>query len=284
MPPAQPVVPDLSGNVELDGISIHYDYFGDRTKPVVIVFNGVSMETRSWFQFLPFFGDGVDKLFWDFRGQGQSTSDDQPYDVSAHADYLKKIIETLGLQPAKTNLIGISSGSIMEAEFIRKYSALINKAVLSGVLLSPEKTFLYGSEFGIKLLREGKLELWVETLYGSLFSSAYLEVIEPFIPKLKAALNERYKDRALSLARIVEAQMNYLVGVRDHYADFKKIDLPMLLIAGEQDVLTPPFVQKKVLELFATPPKYLEYPGCGHMLAMERSKEFFGDAVNFILN
>lgn len=278
-----PPSPDISGNVEVDGITIHYDYFGDKTKPVVIVFNGVSMETRSWFQFLPFFGEGVDKLFWDFRGQGQSTSDDAPYDVSAHADYLKKIIETLGLTPQQTNLIGISSGSIMEAEFLRKYGRLVNKAVLSGVLLSPEKTFIYGSEYGIKLLRDQKLDLWVETLYGSLFSSAYLEVIEPFIPKLKAALNERYKERALALARIIEAQMNYLKTVRERYEDFKKVDVPMLLIAGEEDVLTPPFVQKKVLELFARKPEYLEYPGAGHMLAMERSKDFFGDAVKFVL-
>ncbi|MBS1197993.1 MAG: alpha/beta hydrolase [Proteobacteria bacterium] len=276
--------PDISGKVEIDGVSIHYDYFGDKTKPVVVVFNGVSMETRSWFQFLPFFGDGVDKLFWDFRGQGQSTSDDQPYDVCAHADYLKKIIETLALKPEQTNLIGISSGSIIEAEFLRQHSAMVNKAVLSGVLLSPEKTFIYGSEFGIKLLREGMLDLWAETLYGTLFSSAYLEVIEPFIPKLKAALSARYKDRALALARIIEAQMNYVINVKNYYDDFKKVDVPMLLIAGEEDVLTPPFVQKKVLDLFGRTPKYLEYAGCGHMMAMERSKDFFGDAVNFVLS
>lgn len=279
-----PVVPDISGYVEVDGVSIYYDYFGDKTKPVVIVFNGVSMETRSWFQFLPLFGDEVDKLFWDFRGQGKSTSDDQPYDVSAHAEYLKKIIETLGLKPEQTNLIGISSGSIVEAEFLRKYSKMVNKAVLSGVLLSPEKTFVYGSEYGIKLLRDHKLDLWVETLYGTLFSSAYLEVIEPFIPRMKAALNVRYEERALALARIIEAQMNYVKNVQQYYEDFKKVETPMLLIVGEEDVLTPPFVQKKVLDLFGQAPRYLEYSGCGHMLAMERSKDFFTDAVNFVLS
>lgn len=279
-----PPTPDISGNVNIDGISIHYDYFGDKSKPVVIVFNGVSMETRSWFQFLPFFGDKVDKLFWDFRGQGQSTSDDETYDVCAHAGYLKKIIETLGLKPEMTNLIGISSGSIMEAEFLRQHSNLVNKAVLSGVLLTPEKTFIYGSDMGIRLLREDMLEIWIESLYGSLFSSAYLETIEPFIPKMKTALNERYKNRTLSLARIIEAQRNYVVSVKERCDDFKKINIPMLLIAGEEDVLTPPFVQKKVLGLFASPPRYLEYPGCGHMIAMERSKDFFGDAVNFVLS
>lgn len=280
---ADEIKPDIDAFVEVDEVRVHYEYFGDKTKPVVIVFNGVSMETRSWYQFLPHFGDKVDILLWDFRGQGQSSSDDQPYDICAHAGYLKAIIETLGLESSRTNLLGISSGSIVETEFLRQCSHLVHRAVLCGVLLNPEKTFLNSSDVGMRLLREGQFSIWVDSLYCNLFSSAFLELIEPFVPKMKVALTERYQSRVLALARILEAQKAYLLGIKDYYEDFKKISTPLMLVAGGYDVMTPPFVQKNVLTMFGKPVEYLEFEGAGHMIALERPQEFFGKAVEFLL-
>ena len=278
-----PVKPDIEGTLEIDGVHIHYEYFGEKIKPTIILMNGVAMETRSWYLFLPLLVDQTDVLLWDYRGQGQSTSDDADYDIGAHAGYLRKIIETVGLKPEKTNLLGISSGSIFGAEFLRQHSHLANRAVLSGALLTPEKPFIKGCDLGIKMLREGQLDYWIDSLYSSLFSDGFLEVIEPHIPKMKIALKERYSSRVLALSRIIEAQKNYLLGMKERCAGYKKIMTPTLLLAGEHDILTPPFVQKKLLDMFGTPLQYLEMPQAGHMLAMERSKDFFGKAVEFVL-
>jgi pimeloyl-ACP methyl ester carboxylesterase len=276
------ISPDISGEVEINGIHIHYEYFGKKDYPVVVLQNGVAMETASWYQFLPPVLEKVDVLLWDCRGQGQSTSDDNPYHVEEFADYLKAILEELEIAPQNVNLVGVSFGCLINAEFMRKYPHMVHKAVFSGVVLSNEMNYHYQADVGIKLLERGLIDIWVDSLYSSLYSNNFLKTIESFIPKLKEALYNRYKDRRKALCNLIKAERDYLDEVENYYNDFKKIEIPILVIAGEHDRLTPPFVQIRMEKIFPDV-KYTEYSECGHIVFMERPKEFFNQVIDFIM-
>ncbi len=273
--------PSINKDIEVKGIKIHYEYYGRKDSPVVVINNGVAMETTSWYYFLPPILEKVDVLLWDFRGQGQSSCDDNLYQVEDLADYLKAILEDLEVDPKWVHLVGISFGSLVVTEFLRKYPQMVHKAVLSGVILSNERNYQYQIELGKKIIEQGFMDIWADSLYAGLFSDNFLKTIESLIPKLKEALFERYKDRKRALYRLLEAEGNYLENIENLYNDFKKIENPLMVIAGEHDRLTPPYVQKKA-EKILNLAKYMEFPECGHVVYMERPKEFFSLVVDFI--
>lgn len=274
--------PNIVGDVVYKGIKIHYEYFGKKDSPVVVIQNGISMETASWHQFIIPVMEKVDVLLWDFRGQGQSTSDDNPYMIEDFADYLKAIIEELKLEPKNVNLLGISFGSLVTVEFMRKYGKLANKAVLLGSILSNERIFFYRTEVEKKLVAMEMVDIWADMLYCSLFSENFLKTIESFIPKMKESLCNRYKNRKISLLRLFECEENYVANIENYYSDFKKICNPILMIGGEYDILIPTYIQKKGVKLFQNA-KYLEYSEAGHIVYMEKPKEFFTQVIDFIL-
>lgn len=273
---------DFGGDVDINGIKIHYEYFGKKDRPCMVLFNGVAMETKSWYQYLSHILPKIDLLLWDYRGQGGSTSDDNPYHVEEFADYLNEILDVLQLKPAWVNLAGFSTGTLIEAEFLRKYSHRVNKAFMSGVVLTPEKNMEYQSQLGMELLRRNMIDLWIDSLYASLFSDQVLVKIEPFIPAMKKSLYERYKDRTPALVRILEAQNIYLKEIQKYFSEYKTIQNQIMIIAGEEDRLSPVYYQKKLMDIFPHI-DYRQYPGCGHLIFAEKPADLFEEVIHFLL-
>jgi len=274
------IKPDIFDEIEINGVKIHYEYFGKRNVPALIIHNGVAMETSSWYQFLPLILEKVDVLLWDFRGQGRSTSDDQPYYVEDFSEYLKAIIEKLELKKEYTNLLGISFGCLPVVDFLRKYQDKVNKAIISGIVANNDLVYKYQAEVGKRIVERDLMDIWIDSLYSALFSSNFLKTIEPFIPKLKNALFERYKNRRMSLLRLVEAEERYVQNIEEYYSQFKKVQTPILMIIGTEDRLTPPFIQKKLTKVF--PNLYIKELEAGHVVYMEKPKEFFNYCIDFI--
>jgi pimeloyl-ACP methyl ester carboxylesterase len=69
--------------------------------------------------------------------------------------------------------------------------------------------------------------------------------------------------------------------VDNYIKDFKKVTNSVLLVAGEYDRITPTYLQKKILKAFPNI-LYKEYAECGHVVFMERPKEFFSEVIDFI--
>ncbi len=273
--------PSHSGFSEHNKVKIYYEYYGDKDRPAILLMNGVAMEASSWQQFIPALLERYDVLIWDYRGQGKSTSDDKPYSITEYADYLKSIIDTLQLEPRFVNPVGVSFGSFVATEFIRKYPESVNKAILSGAILTDELTYHYQSQLARKILTLNQMEIWVDSLYTQLFSSEFLKRIEPYIPRMKEALFERYKDRKKALWNLLEAEDSYIKQTTELAAEYANTQVPILLIAGEYDMLTPPFVQKKICSLFPNV-SYKEIPACGHLTFMEKAREFLDLMADFL--
>jgi 3-oxoadipate enol-lactonase len=274
------IKPDTQGIVHANGIDIYYEYFGEKNRPVMVIFNGVAMGASSWHKLLPIVLPKMDVLLWDYRGQGRSTSDDAIYSVEELADCLIAIFDVLALEPRNINLLGVSTGSIVVAETLRRFQDRVNRAVMSGVLLEKAMTFKLDSEFGINMLRENRIDFWAQALYTKIFSDGFLLKYEQAIPAMRGALIERYQDKQHALARIIEAQSNYLWSIEQYYPDFRNVETPILILAGTEDKLIPPFYQKRVGEIFANA-GYKEYGDCAHIPFIENAIEAFRDSIRF---
>lgn len=275
--------PLAHGTVHANGFDIYYEYYGSKDRPVMVIFNGVAMEAASWHKLLPVVLPRMDVLLWDYRGQGRSSSDDAPYSVEELADSLMLVFDALALESKNVNLVGISTGSIVVAETLRRFQDRINRAVMSGVLLEKAMTFKLDSDFGINMLREKRVDFWAQALYTKIFSDSALLKVEQAVPAMRDALIDRYKDRPHALARIIEAQSNYLWDIERHYPEFRKIQTPILILAGAEDKLVPPFNQKRASSFFPNT-RYEEYANCAHIPFIENFAQAFDDSIRFFIN
>lgn len=276
------IKPVVAGALRVQDADIHYEYFGKRERPVMVILNGVAMETYSWYRLLSHVLPIMDVLLWDYRGQGQSTADDAPYSVEESADHLVAILDALELGALPVNLLGVSTGSIVVAEVLRRHQGRINRAVMSGVLLQQALSFRLDSEFGVRMLREQRTDMWADSLYTKIFSDRFLTEFASAIPAMQSMLVARYKDREYALARIIEAQSAYLWEIERYRPQFEEVTTPILVLAGAEDKLVPPFYQKRVSAMFPRA-DLRQYAECGHIPFFEQPARAFGDSMRFML-
>ena len=101
-------------------------------------------------------------------------------------------------------------------------------------------------------------------------------------PKLAIWLLSKVTTLEYKQSIIGDAEEDYIRNVEEYYSDYKTITTPLLIIAGEYDILTPLYVQKKLLKIFHEA-KFVEYSEGGHMIFMERPKEFFNQVIDFLM-
>jgi pimeloyl-ACP methyl ester carboxylesterase len=66
-----------------------------------------------------------------------------------------------------------------------------------------------------------------------------------------------------------------LVHFDDHLPQYRAIHTPTLMIVGEQDRAIPLWQQRKIYDLLPNT-RWEEIPSCGHVVYLEKPKEFFG--------
>lgn len=276
---------DISDEIEINGIKIHYEYFGKKEKDTLIFFNGVTMQTTSWYQFVPDVIESYDVLLWDFRGQGASTKDDQPYSIAEMAEYLKTIIDHLNLKPSHINLLGISSGSTVALEFLRKYPSYVNKVIFSGIPLINDPHLKDKNEIAQKIY-ELDFSLWIRMFIGHIISENFLDVFKPeVLDILNKRLIERYQEQHCehSIFRLYEAILEYVAQIESFKNDFLAIKSDILNIVGEYDRFTPKEEQKLLKNLFKKV-QYVEFKESGHLVILEKQKEFTNYIRDFLSN
>ena len=90
----------------LEEPGIYYEVQG-KGKPLVLI-NGIMMNTLSWVDHVERLKDHYQLIIYDMRDQGQSSQMDDGYDISIHAEDLKKLLEHLNI--GKACIWGLSYG------------------------------------------------------------------------------------------------------------------------------------------------------------------------------
>ena len=80
-----------------------------------------------------------------------------------------------------------------------------------------------------------------------------------------------------SLVATVEALRDRL----DSTSTLADIDVPALVLVGEEDALTPPLAAKEIVAGL-TEGRYAEFPGAGHLSPLERPAEFNEEVLVFL--
>src|SRR6201987_3295552 len=141
-PTPAPIPTDRSGDVHVNGISVHYAMYGHGS-PVIFLHGGLA-NTDYWGNQVPAVAAHHTVVLMDSRGHGRSTRDARPYGYDLMADDVVALMDLLKI--ARADIVGWSDGGILGIDLamphkdkVGKVFAFAANTVTSGVKDSVEK-------------------------------------------------------------------------------------------------------------------------------------------------
>ena len=171
--------------------------------------------------------------------------------VQDFTEFLHEFITQMGLK--NVTLIGNSFGGLIAADYNNSYP----EEVLAMVLISPaglEENSVLGDGKVPRRDREKIKEIILKTFYDA------RHVTEKLLDEVMAITTSR---RALYTSHLFQAARKY--SVRNFLSNFK---LPVMIIGGENDEITPPYVMEEFNSKIQGSELYI-FPKCCHAAHIE---------------
>lgn len=193
---------------------------------------------------------------YDCRGQGKSPKPESIYHLEDHVMDLKTLLDEQSL--GKIILVGLSNGARIAMEYAVRFPKDVVAVVACDTFDVPTPmikaklgSWLVAHETGGPLHRFDIATPWIwgEDIFNE-----------------KSELFLSYREKAGSLPNHVVSGL--ILGAMQTEIDISKINCPILFVAGAEDLLTPPFLHKKMV-LRAKNAQFAEAPG-GHAGLIER--------------
>jgi pimeloyl-ACP methyl ester carboxylesterase len=257
--------------VEVDGLRIAYRRAG-AGPTLVLLHGGFGFDSRSWRRQLADLSDRLTVVAWDAPGCGGSEDPPEWFRLPEYADCLAGFVAALGLP--RPHVLGLSFGAAMALQLFDRHPELPRSLVLAGGYagwagsLSPEEV----QRRLDRLLRESELppSQWIpDYLPGMLAPTAPPDLAEEVLDLMSGVRPSGNKAMLLGMA---EADLRPVL---------PRIDVPTLLLHGDQDARSPLSVAR---ELHAAIPasRLVVLPGVGHLSNLEGADRFDAEVRAFL--
>lgn len=201
--------------------------------PPIIFLHGIGGNSTNWEEQQLFLSETFTTIAWDARGYGNSEDYDGPLKFSDFSKDLGRLLEHLRIN--KAHLVGLSMGGRILMNFFADYKDKIATMTLCDCyynfknFLSPRERREY-IDIRQKPIKEGKsLTELAPKIIKSLVSSNCSEKVK------KKVYDSLSKIHPESYLKTIKETVNY-----DVSSNLSNFDIPVQLIYGENDVLTPP--------------------------------------------
>lgn len=269
----------------LSNPSISFIDIGKGDKTIVLV-HGLASNAGFWRYAISFLSKNYRVIAVDLPGYGKSQKGDYPYSMTFYADQINRLADELKLD--KFILVGHSMGGQIGITFSLKYPERLEKLVLA-------------SPAGVEKFEQSKGD-WLRSV---ITKSGIKKTTEEGIRKNLAmnfySWNDKWEWMVEERVRMIKAkdfdEFAYTVvrgvnGMLDEPTSdkLKNISVPTLIVYGKYDGLIPnPYLNPGLTaDLFQWGAKQIpnckiyEIDNCGHLLHIEKPKEFSNAVLDFI--
>ncbi len=245
----------------LEDPGLYYEVHG-QGRPLVLL-NGIMMNTLSWAEHIEKLKDHYQVIVYDMRDQAQSGRLEQGYDISIHAEDLKKLLAHLDLE--KTDLFGLSYGGQVALIMALKYPEMIDRLILSNTSAYVDQYLLSMGEMWKRAARlydgEAFFDLALIPIYSRSFYNNHYDWLANRRQLFKDVLTKEWFDGFIRLASSNETY--------DVRKEISGIHNQTLLIAAQEDIITP---YSQMLEMNRVIPdsRIVCVPDTGHAAFLEK--------------
>ena len=248
--------------VKVNGVELFYEFHGPEGGELLILNNGVFMNTASWAFQLPDLAKRYRVLAYDMRGQGQSEHPASDYSLEQHGDDLAALMDALGLP--KAHMVGTSYGGELNLVMGIRYPERCQSLTIIASVSHSEPLLVAMIERWLIAARLGDGPQFFRLIYADTYSESFLANRPDLIPMAEA----RYAQLDLpAAARLIESFQRFNVR-----ADLGKIKVPTCIASAEQDILKPRRYGKIMHGAIAGSEFHL-IPGSGHVAVLEKAAE-----------
>jgi 3-oxoadipate enol-lactonase len=265
-----------SGTVRTNGQELFYQVHGDG--PALVLLMGIGYDSSLWtLQQVPVLCSRFRVVILDNRDAGRSSRADHPYTIADMADDVAGLLDALDID--RTHLLGLSMGSMIGMEFALRHADRLDRLVLAGPGAAPARSavdpiFIWN---------------WVKTndpngmVFGGqqftwLFSTAFLRNKTAVQDTIALLASNPNPVEAEAYDRQAQAYLHF-----DALDRLDGIKAPTLVIVGEEDLLTPPWIAREVADgIPGALLKIVTGDGSSHLVPLERPDEFNQLVMDFL--
>ncbi|MGD0220830.1 MAG: alpha/beta fold hydrolase [Terriglobia bacterium] len=259
--------------LETQGISLHYETYGDRSKSPVLLLAGLGGSGKSWGSQVEKFAKGHFVVVPDHRGTGQTTRSVGGYTIAQLAADMASLVEHLGLGPV--HVVGTSTGGAIGQAMALDHATVVCTLTMASSFARADAYLRREFALRRKLMAEADAHTiyncYALFLFSPKFASDYPDGVAQWVERAAALPPER----EIALKRID------MIMAHDVFARLDSIRQPTLVVCGDRDFCTPPHLSEEIAR--AVPGAGLVlFPGSGHFIHVEQEERFFETVRTFV--
>ncbi|MCW1247695.1 3-oxoadipate enol-lactonase [Pseudomonas sp. SAICEU22] len=261
------------GFIKLAEGDLNYRFDGSQDAPVLLLSNSLGTDLHMWDEQVPAFSEHFRVLRFDTRGHGQSLVTEGPYSIEQLGRDVLAMLDQLSID--KVHFCGLSMGGLIgqwlgihAGERLRKL-VVCNTAAKIGdpSMWNPRiETVLRDGKDAMVALRDASIARW----FTPDFAEAQPATAKKITDMLAATSPQGY---AANCAAVRDA---------DFREQLTSIRVPLLVIAGTEDAVTPPsgghFIQARV-----SGAEYAEFYAA-HLSNVQAGAAFSARVLDFLLD
>jgi 3-oxoadipate enol-lactonase len=257
-----------SGTVQTNGQLLYYEIHGEG--PALVLLMGIGYDSSLWtLAQVPALSTRFRVVLVDNRDAGRSSKASQPYAIADMADDVAGLLDALGIQ--RTHLLGLSMGAMIAQEFALQHANRLNRLVLAGTAAATAQSAVDPIQIWSWVkANDATGKVFGGQQLAALFSTAFLRNHEAVKDTSALLASNPYPMSPEAYGRQADAYLHF-----DSLGRLGAITAPTLVVAGEQDLLTPPWIAREVAD--AIPGARFEVirgDGSSHVVPIERADDF----------
>jgi pimeloyl-ACP methyl ester carboxylesterase len=266
-----------TGKVRANSQELYFEVHGQG--PVLVLVMGIGYDATLWtLAQVPGLSHLFQVVIFDNRDAGRSSTVTGPYSIADMADDVAGLMDALDIERA--HLLGLSMGGMIAQEFALRHAGRLQRLVLSGcgaaptrAAFDPIRTWTWVKAHDVTG------ELFACQQFTWLFSNAFLRNKEAVQHTLSLLTSNPHPVGPEAYDRQAQAYLGH-----DVLGRLAEIRSPTLVIAGEQDLLTPPWICREVADgIPGARFEIIKGDGSSHVAAIERPDEFNRLVTTFLL-
>lgn len=262
-------------NIELtlNDINISYNDEGPEGSPIIIFVHGFPLNKSMWGKQINALKDNYRVIAYDIRGHGNSEVGKIDFSIDLFVNDLLSLMDALKIK--KTVLCGLSMGGYIALNAIENYSDRFTALILSDTNCTADSPEAIEKRMNtIISIKENGSEKLANDLIPNLFApESFRSNSEEIVAVKEMIVTTSTSSLYKSLHALAER--------KETCSKLEEIKVPVLILVGEEDKITPPEAAKAMHEKINDSSLQV-IAHAGHLSNMENSDEFNKHLNNFL--
>lgn len=256
----------------INGANISYDDFGEGETPIIFI-HGFPFDKSSWQPQINFLRKTNRVIAYDIRGFGNSAAGDDTVTIQLFADDLIKFMDALAIKTAI--VCGLSMGGYILLNAVHQYPEKFKAIILSDTQCIADSAQAKDKRLEtIKKIKTDGLQEFADGFVRTIFSKESIENKKDLAASVKNIIlntsSQIITDTLMALAKRTES-----------CSVLHLIKVPVLLLCGSEDKVTPPEQAEFMHSNISNSTLYI-ISNAGHMANMEQPEAFNKYVADFI--